>query len=1304
MRRFGKICLYGLGAVLGLVLVALLLIKLALDRVPQYQDEIKARIFRETGLHVAFQSVAPSLRWYGPELRFDRIELRSHDDRRVLARAASGRVGTDIRELLRSGRLFAGRIELVSPDLTIVRLGPHSFALAAEIELNRPASANEALTLDDVPAGTLEIRSGRIALQDWNPQLPQLLLEHVNLVLRRDADAIGLRLDAQLPPVLGGTLTASGVARGLEQTSVLAWNGSLQASGISFAGWRQLVPDYLGNLSAGAGEFRLDVRGQGPEFGAARLDFAATGVEARIDAAAVAKYDRISGLITLDHAQDRWTLSGRRVIAQNADHKDPASEFDVSWRAADAGLLELKARASSVRVDVLLPLVGLLPQHELRERLLAAAPTGVWSDAFLELTRSTPAAPFALRVRAKFSDAGVAPLGAAPGFRGLSGEISGTDAGGHLRLDGENSLMAWPAQWAQPVGFDALQGTVYWKHTADGLLIATPAFDLRNADGRLHAQAALQIPASGDSPQLTLVAQVDDGKVPSVRFYLPRGIIGAQALVWLDQAFVAGSLTHADVVLQGNLRQFPFRDGGGRFVARAHLQGMVLNYAAGWPLVEDLQGVAEFHNEGLTMQLAQGRTLNLSLDGGGAEFADFKTGELRVHATGSGDAGDAIRFLRATPLDAETSGAFTAVEGRGAATAAVDLFLPFKDFEHRRILVHAHLGGVMLAHPGLPFSATELRGDLDIDGGPVARADIRGQLLGGPVRVTARAPKKRPLTRTQLDLHGTFGGDALRAALGLPPALVIRGAADWQGTLVIASAPNRERALHISSTLVGLDAQLPDPLGKPPARSVPSTLDLDWPLAGGVVMTVGLGDTAHGAFAFAGGADGDRLTHAAVMFGEGDPTFSDSQLLNLGGHIGRLGLDGWLGLFGGSGEADAKPLSYYLHDAKVDIDRIDGLGVSFRKVGLSLSRGSDHWKFDFSGPAIDGGVTLPADETGPVQIAFRRLRADDADDAAKVAGASMAAPAAAATPVTAATPAASATADAGPLSAIGPASVPALSIAIDELSWGDRHLGNVQAKLNKVADGVSLEHLTVTSPSFTIKASGEWRGKGAGLGHLAGDLQSSDVGTTLTQLGYADVMTAKGGRLDFDFNWSGIPSAEALRDSVGHLKVELQHGQVLGIKPGAGRLLGLASIAELPRRLTLDFSDLTDKGLAFDTIKGDFDLRGGDAYTDNVLLKGPAAEIGLIGRVGLKNRDYDQTAKVTGSFGNTLPLAALAGGPVTAAAVLLFTQVFKQPLNGLTRAYYRITGSWDNPTIERVKGAESATAPATTTATAEGAK
>jgi uncharacterized protein YhdP len=53
-----------------------------------------------------------------------------------------------------------------------------------------------------------------------------------------------------------------------------------------------------------------------------------------------------------------------------------------------------------------------------------------------------------------------------------------------------------------------------------------------------------------------------------------------------------------------------------------------------------------------------------------------------------------------------------------------------------------------------------------------------------------------------------------------------------------------------------------------------------------------------------------------------------------------------------------------------------------------------------------------------------------------------------------------------------------------------------------------------------------------------------------------------------------------------------------------------------------------------------------------------------------------------------LPLAAFAAGPVIGGAVLVFSQVFKQPLRGLSRAYYRITGSWENPTVERIKGVD----------------
>jgi hypothetical protein len=32
----------------------------------------------------------------------------------------------------------------------------------------------------------------------------------------------------------------------------------------------------------------------------------------------------------------------------------------------------------------------------------------------------------------------------------------------------------------------------------------------------------------------------------------------------------------------------------------------------------------------------------------------------------------------------------------------------------------------------------------------------------------------------------------------------------------------------------------------------------------------------------------------------------------------------------------------------------------------------------------------------------------------------------------------------------------------------------------------------------------------------------------------------------------------------------------------------------------------------------------------------------------------------------------------------LFSTVFKGPLSGIARGYYRITGSWDSPKVERI--------------------
>jgi uncharacterized protein (TIGR02099 family) len=1284
VRKAGKILLYGFAGLLGLLLLVMLALKLALDRAPAYQAEIEQWLHEQTGYHIVFAGVSPSFRWYGPELHFERLELRSKDDRRILARAAGGRVAADIWQLIRSGKLLAGRIELDSPNIVITRLGSTSFALASEIKLGGNDTSLETLTLDDLPAGKLAIRHAVVTMQNWNSALPQLALRDVNLDVRRGDEGLSVAFNAHLPPTLGGILNISGNAHGSD-LQWLNWSAFARAHDISFAGWRLLLPEFLSRLDAGTGGFELAASGTGRILTRADLDFAAQGVVTQPMEGPSAKFEQIGGTLSVIHVGDRWSLWGRQLRAVRAGRRDPDSQFEASWRAVDSGLLDLRARASYLRADTLLPFVGLLPDRRVRDRLREIAPTGEWMDTLIALARTSATDPWRLQVQAKFRNVGFAPVGHSPGLRGLTGTIAGTESGGHVNIDTHSAVFLWPGQFSQPVDLETLTATVYWKRTNDELLVATPNWTMINRDAGVHGKMAWAAPVDGSSPVLTLAATVENGNAASTRNYLPRERIGPRALAWLDRAFVAGRLSRADVVLQGPIRHFPFRDGSGLFLARCSLDRLTLDYGEGWPRAENLAVQAEFRNEGLTAHVLSGRVGGLPVGSADARFADFKAGELEIHVGASGDAADALTFLRASPLDASAGHAFSWVEAKGSMQSKVDLFLPFKDFVHRRVLVHGHLEGVTFNRPGSTLMATEVNGDFDFDGAHVARADVRGRMWGGVFQMQGRAQRNRPLNRTQLEFRGTFSGDALRAALALPAGVAIGGQTDWRAALKMAPEPNRERSLRISSSLVGLEMKLPAPLDKAADASMPSWIEIQWPAAGGSVGRFALGPVVSGSYALESDANGMRLARLGLSFGADESdSYRRDQLVNVGGSVARLDLAGWLKLK--PADNNATPLSDYLRTARLNVAELDYLGLAFRDVSLELAVAERGLHIAVGGPNVAGTIAVPnaGDSAEPWDLRFERLHVDLASDPRRQEGAGASGDGHA--------PGDSTFARAGKSG--DPRAIPAVEFHAAELSFGERQFGDVQATLVKLDDGISLRQLTVAGGNFDVSATGEWRGKDAGLGRLEGTLTSSDVQATLKQLGYTPVIEAKTGRMDFDLNWAGAPTGDALSQAVGHVQLSLDMGQVVGLNPGAGRVLGLTSVAALRRRLALDFSDLTDKGLAFDTVRGDFDLREGSAYTDNVLVKGPAAEIGLIGRVGLKNRDYDQTAVVTGSVGNSLPLAALAGGPVVGAAVLLFTQVFKQPLKGLARGYYRITGSWDNPIVERIKSADAAAASA----------
>ncbi len=171
--------------------------------------------------------------------------------------------------------------------------------------------------------------------------------------------------------------------------------------------------------------------------------------------------------------------------------------------------------------------------------------------------------------------------------------------------------------------------------------------------------------------------------------------------------------------------------------------------------------------------------------------------------------------------------------------------------------------------------------------------------------------------------------------------------------------------------------------------------------------------------------------------------------------------------------------------------------------------------------------------------------------------------------------------------------------------------------------------------------------------------------------------------------WPGPPWAYSPPIIEGKVKLKVTDGQLLDLKPGAaGRVLGLVSLNNLPRRLALDFSDIFEKGFSFDEISGSFVIDDGNAYTNDLTVDGPAAVIEISGRIGIADQDYDELVTVIPYVKTGISIAGtLVGGPAVGAVLLVAETLLEDrlgPLNRIAKKQYSVTGSWDDPVIEKL--------------------
>ncbi len=340
-------------------------------------------------------------------------------------------------------------------------------------------------------------------------------------------------------------------------------------------------------------------------------------------------------------------------------------------------------------------------------------------------------------------------------------------------------------------------------------------------------------------------------------------------------------------------------------------------------------------------------------------------------------------------------------------------------------------------------------------------------------------------------------------------------------------------------------------------------------------------------------------------------------------------------------------------------------GQQLGTTSLRIGRNRDDWAIDIDSEAVAGEISIPrgAEERAPVVANMSRVYL-------------------------------AAAAGQGGLTAVSPRSLPGLQLQAAEFGFGNRQFGKVVAVVEPVVEGVVLTEFTSQTENFETQLSGSWLGDpSSSRTTLNAEIRSADVAAALAELGLDPVVEGESAAVTARVFWDSAPTAAWLDHLHGDVSLTVETGTLREVDPGAGRVVGLMSIAALPRRLALDFRDVFEEGFAFDEITGNFTLIDGDAYTNDLKFGGPAAEIGVVGRTGLRERDYRQQVVVTAEPGNMLPtVGGLLGGAGVGAALLIFTRLFKEQLAGIGRASYCLSGSWEAPTVEPIEDDESAAA------------
>jgi uncharacterized protein (TIGR02099 family) len=846
-----------------------------------------------------------------------------------------------------------------------------------------------------------------------------------------------------------------------------------------------------------------------------------------------------------------------------------------------------------------------------------------------------------------------------PDIEGVAAKLSFSDGVGDVSFAGDAVRLDWLRVFRRPViaAMTDCRVEVHFTDKDDW------QFDLnychvKNDD--LSGFGRIRMAASEGKPVVDINVILEHGDISRFGDYWPENVMNKATLQWLRTSLFSGQLTNARYTMVGDLDDFPFTNKRGRLLAVAPAKGVHVRYADDWPHARQVSGTAVFNGPGMSAQGRIGSTASAIVDRISVQIANFKKPELDVIYQTSTGLPALAEFIRRTPLldGLEVDPRQFVFEGDSEIYGHIKTPLD-NVADELRVTGSVFLKGDRFTDLASGVVMDDISGTLTYNRNGLEANELPATFKGYPVQLDIDANwDAQEVFRTHVTGNIPVDKVVPEELLQSEPLFSrVNGTGYWDISLSVAAVENREEKevwLEIFSGLEGISIDLPAPVKKEAESGWP--LRVLYPIrAEDYILTADLYDRLQLKMELSE-QDATPIRAAVQMGGEvsGLPA---PGYFSVDGTTEIFDLDNWIDLSVDRFAETVDDEGMTLNTASIEAEKALVFDRQFESVDLNMTYEDGIIIGKFDSEDLEGVVHYYKNEDGAHSMTgeFERLIMPDPE----AGGVTM---------------------------ETDPSELPEVHFYAREFSYLGLDLGETRIEGYPVQYGFHIESVEAHSPRLNFSARGDWiRDTEGERSDFDIRLTSESLGTVLEAMDISSAMQGGQTVVHFDAWWQGPPAAFALERLNGDMDVNVTQGNILTADPGAGRMLGLLSLTELPRRLAMDFRDVFGEGFSFDEAKGTMRLENGTSHTDDMVLSSTAAEITIIGNTDLVEQTFDYEFIVRPGVSKTLPvIGAIAGGPVGVAAGLALQALLRNALGEAAEARYTIRGPWEDPQVEPV--------------------